>query len=175
MTGRHGVSFLLRSCPEYRTNAIHETDFRHQQIPYRKKGKAMDYYIKVNNTPIPVTEEVYKAYCRGARKERYFRESDIRNQTFFYDALDTEELNGSDMFCDLSAESVEAAAEKHILLEKLKDIIADLNDEEQHLICRLYVYGDSLRQLSRASNIPITTLHARHQRLLKKLKIFLEN
>lgn len=134
----------------------------------------MNYYIKVNNTQIPVTEEVYKAYCQGARKERYFRESDIRNQTFFYDALDTEELNGSDMFCDPSAESVEAQAEKHILLEKLKDSIAGLSGEEQQLICRLYIYGDSLRQLSKATKVPVTTLHARHQRLLKKLKNFLE-
>ena len=134
----------------------------------------MDYYIKVNDTQVPVTEEVYKAYCQGARKERYFRESDIRNQTFFYDALDTEELNGSEMFWDSSAESVEAEAEKHILLEKLKDSIASLSDEEQQLICRLYVYGDSLRQISKSSQIPLTTLHTRHQRLLKKLKNFLE-
>lgn len=134
----------------------------------------MDYYIKVKDTQIPVTEEVYKAYCQGARKERYFRESDIRNHTFFYDALDTEELNGSDMFCDPSAESVETEAEKHILLEKLRNSIAGLSDEEQHLICRLYVYGDSLRQLSKSMHVPLTTLHSRHQKLLHKLKKNLE-
>ena len=135
----------------------------------------MDYYIKLKNTQIPVTEEIYKAYCQGARKERYFRESDIRNQTIFYDALDTEELNGSDMFSDPAAESVEDAVQKHILLEKLKEIIGRLPKEEQHLLSRLYVYGDSLRQLSRTLDIPVTTLQARHQRLLKKLKKNLEN
>ena len=134
----------------------------------------MDYYIKLKNTQIPVTEEIYKAYCQGARKERYFRESDIRNQTFFYDALDTEELNGSDMFSDPAAESVEDAVQKHILLEKLKEIIGRLPKEEQHLLSRLYVYGDSLRQLSRTLDIPVTTLQARHQRLLKKLRKKLE-
>ena len=31
-----------------------------------KKGESpMDYYIKLKNTQIPVTEEVYKAYCQG--------------------------------------------------------------------------------------------------------------
>ena len=74
----------------------------------------MDYYIKIREKQIPVTEEVYKAYCQGARTERYFRESDIRNKTFFYDALDTEELNGCDMFWDADAQSVEEAAEKKI-------------------------------------------------------------
>jgi len=134
----------------------------------------MDYYIKIKETQIPVTEEVYKAYCKGERKERYFRESDIRNQTFFYDALDTEELNGSEMFWDASAESVEDAVEKHILLEKLKRSVSALSDEEQELLCRLYVYGDSLRQLARTMQVPLTTLHGRHQRLLHKLKNFLE-
>ena len=34
----------------------------------------MNYYIKVKGAPVPVSEEVYKAYCQGERKERYFRE-----------------------------------------------------------------------------------------------------
>lgn len=140
-----------------------------------KKGESpMDYYIKLKNTQIPVTEEVYKAYCQGARKERYFRESDIRNQTFFYDALDTEEVNGSDMFFDPAAESVEDAVQKNILLEKLKQAVTQLTEEERHLLSRLYIYGDSLRQLSRITAVPVTTLQARHQRLLKKLKNILE-
>lgn len=134
----------------------------------------MDYYIKLKDTKIPVTEEVYKAYCHGVRKERYFRESDIRNQTFFYDALDTEELKGSDMFWDPAAESVEDAAQKNILIEKLKQTVSQLTEEEQHLLSRLYIYGDSLRQLSRTMDIPVTTLQARHQRLLKKMKKNLE-
>ncbi len=134
----------------------------------------MDYYIKIREKQIPVTEEVYKAYCQGARKERYFRESDIRNQTFFYDALDTEELNGCDMFWDADAQSVEEAAEKNILLEKLKRHVKELGAQEQELIIRLYVYGESLRQLAKETGIPVTTLHARHQRLLKKLKKTLE-
>ena len=60
----------------------------------------MDYYIRIGDVAVPVSEEIYKVYCQGDRKERYFREGDRRNNTFFYDALDTEELNGSEMFSD---------------------------------------------------------------------------
>lgn len=130
----------------------------------------MDYYIKIKDTEVPVTEEIYKAYCQGARKERYFRESDYKNKTFFYDALDTEELNGSDMFFDATAESVEETAEKHWLLEKLRESMKELNESEREMLVRLYVYGDSLRSLARVKQIPVTTLQARHQRLLKKLR-----
>lgn len=110
----------------------------------------MDYYIKIRDTQVPVSEEIYKAYCQGARKERYFRESDSKNKTFFYDALDTEELNGCDLFSDPGAESVEDVAERHWLLEMLKKAMSELTEGEQELLCRLYVYEDSLRAYARA-------------------------
>lgn len=134
----------------------------------------MDYYIKVKDTQVPVTEQVYKAYCQGYRKERYFRESDYHNKTFFYDALDTEDMNGSEMFEDPAAESVEAQAERHCLLEMLRECIKELSENEQELLCRIYVYGESLRALSKAKGIPVTTLQSRHQKLLKKLRKKLE-
>ena len=106
---------------------------------------------------------------------RYTRRTAIRNQTFFYDALDTEELNGSEMFQDPDAQSVEDAAERNILLEKLRDSVGRLSDDEKELLSRLYVYGESLRRVAGTTGIPLTTLHGRHRRLLKKLKNFLEN
>lgn len=119
---------------------------------------------------MPVSEEIYKAYCRGERKERYFRESDQRHKVLFYDALDTEELNGSEMFWDPSAESVEAVAEKDWFLERLRESLKELSDGERELLGRLYVYQDSLRAVARSSGIPVTTLQARHQTILKKLR-----
>lgn len=130
----------------------------------------MDYYIRVQDIQVPVTEEIYKAYCQGARKERYFRESDYRNKTFFYDALDTEELNGNEMFCDPAAESVESLAERRWLGEGLREAIKDLNEGEKELLGRLYLYEESLRAIARSSGVPVTTLQARHRRLLQKLR-----
>lgn len=134
----------------------------------------MDYYIMVNSVPVPVTEAVYKEYCRGERKERYFRESDIRNRTLFYDALDTDELNGSEMFGDAKAEPVDEAAEKHWLLEQMKKEVEKLSDDERELLGRIYLYGDSLRAISGEMQIPLSTLHGRHMRILDKLRKNLE-
>ena len=50
----------------------------------------MNYYIQIDRRAIPVSEEIYKAYCKGIRKERYFAESDIHNHIFSYDSLDCE-------------------------------------------------------------------------------------
>ena len=74
------------------------------------------------------------------------------------------------MFWDPAAESVETIAEKRWLLEKLRDIIKGLSKEEKELIVRLYLYEESLRAIARSSGVPVTTLQARHQRLLKKLR-----
>ena len=43
----------------------------------------MDYYIKVRDVQVPVTEEIYKTYCRGERKERYFRKVIGKIKPFF--------------------------------------------------------------------------------------------
>lgn len=134
----------------------------------------MDYYIRIRDIQVPVSEEIYKVYCQGDRKERYFRESDRRNRTFYYDALDTEEMNGSEMFGDPEAESVEQQAEKHWFLERLRESLGDLSEGEKELLGRLYVYQESLRAVARRSGVPVTTLQARHQRLLQKLRRRLE-
>ena len=60
----------------------------------------MQYFIRIRGQEIPVTEPVYKLYCQGERKERYFRESDYHNKVFSYDALDTEEMNGCKLMAD---------------------------------------------------------------------------
>lgn len=135
-----------------------------------EKGVFMEYYIKVNQEKVPVSEAVYKEWCRGERKERYFREGDISNGVFSYDALDTEEMSGSDLFTNPFQISTEAAAEREIMTEWLPRAIEGLSAEEKKLLLRLYVYEESLRQISSKERIPVTTLQYRHKKILKKLK-----
>lgn len=135
----------------------------------------MDYYIKINRQNIPVSEAVYKAWCHGERKERYFQEGDISNGVFSYDALDTEDYNGSDLFSSPSQRSTEQAAEYHLMAELLPPALQTLTPEEKNLILRLYAYEESLRQISADTRIPLTTLQYRHKKILKKLNLFFEH
>ena len=89
---------------------------------------------------------------------------------FSYDALDTEEMNGSDLFTNPFQVSTEAAAEWEIMTEWLPTAIESLSAEEKRLLLRLYVYDESLRQISSNERIPVTTLQYRHKKILKKLK-----
>lgn len=135
----------------------------------------MNYFIWINNEEVPVSESVYRAYWKGVRKERYFTESDIHNHVFSYDALDTEEMNGEDMFfCD-SAIPVDEQVIGFIEAEQLHNAVNKLSNDEFYIINKLYFDNISMRRLSAESGISLSTLHYRHQRILKKLKSYLEN
>ena len=133
----------------------------------------MQYFIRIKDQEIPVTEPVYKLYCQGERKERYFRESDYHNKVFSYDSLDTEEMNGCELMADRRGRTVEEEVELRLETERLKRAITGLEEPEKELIRRIYVYERSLREISREDGIPVTTLHYRHQKILGKLKKFL--
>lgn len=129
-----------------------------------------EYFIWIDNRPVTVSEPVYKEYWRGRRKERYFAESDVHNKVFYYDALDTEETNGSDIFCDETSPSTDELAINHIEITHLHNVLKQLPDSDYELIHRLYFYGESLRSIARDKNVSLSTLHYRHMNILKKLK-----
>lgn len=133
-----------------------------------------EFIIWIDNKPITVTQSVYKAYWKGKRKERYFAESDIHNKVFYYDALDTEDTNGSDIFCDETNPPVDELVIEQLEINQLRNAMTQLTEHEYELICRLYFYGDTLRNISREKSIPLSTLHYRHKRILRKLRDIME-
>lgn len=135
----------------------------------------MEYYIKIGRQKVPVSEAVYKEWCRGERKERYFEESDIRNKVFSYDALDTDEWNGCDLFASPLQPSTEFLAERRLLLTRLANALLTLNADERTLLRRLYVDGLSLRRVAADNGVPLSTLQYRHQKILKNLRDFFEH
>ena len=134
----------------------------------------MLYYIRIDNRNIYVSKEIYKLYCKGQRKERHFRESDIHNRTFSYNALDTEDLNGCDLFQDTRSKSVEEQAEEALERSLLLKAMKGLDPRERDMIRRIYCYDQSLRQISRETGVPVTTLHYRHGKILRKLRSLME-
>ena len=111
----------------------------------------MQYYIRIDNRNVYVSEEIYKFYCKGERKERYFRESDIHNKTFYYNALDTEDFNGCDLFQDTRSKPVDEQAEEALERSLLFEAMKDLDPREKDIIRRIYCYDQSLRQISRGN------------------------
>lgn len=140
-----------------------------------KKGIIINYYIKIEQQNIPVSEEIYKIWQHGERKERYFREGDIRNGVFSYDALDGEGLNGSELFAEADRNPVEHQAERELLINALKQALNTLNKEDKELLAHIYCQEESLRSIAQSTGVPFTTLQYRHKKILKELRLLLEH
>ena len=66
--------------------------------------------------------------------------------------------------------SVENAAVKAVMLEKMQTCLELLAPKEKELITELFLKGKSERQLSRETGIPYMTIHDRKIKILGKLK-----
>ena len=137
----------------------------------RKKGIIIKYYIKIEQQNIPVSEEIYKIWQHGERKDRYFREGDIRNGVFSYDALDGEGLNGSELFAEKERNPVEHQAERDLLINALKQALNTLNKEDKELLARIYYRDNSLCKIAQNAGISFATLQYRHKKILMKLRL----
>lgn len=72
------------------------------------------------------------------------------------------------------SESVEDAAVKTVMIEKMRSSLKLLTPEEQNLIEELFFKGKSEHQLARQTGIAQRTIHDRKAKILGKLKKLLE-
>ena len=143
-----------------------------------------DYYLIINDQKVPVTEEVYRAYSQGHRKERYMTKDlktgrlaiandsivEIPSREDSYDRLleldrqfpDTRDLQPEDVVC------------KAEMLQALEKALHTLTDEELALIQEIFYLERSEREIGRTAGTPPTTVHSRKNAILKKLRKKLE-
>ena len=70
-------------------------------------AKEKEYRIRLHNTFVTVTREVYQAYYSEERKMKTLDEKDIRNGKVSVEAMDTDETLGIEMIPDAESPSVE--------------------------------------------------------------------
>ena len=120
-----------------------------------------------------VPEDAYKAFYKRKRREKYLKDRSKDNGDFSYDMLTTDEFNGEDILVDAVADTA-GEAEKNLLLDKLRLVIAGLSEDERQLLDALYYQGLTERDWSAQSGIPQKTINDRKKRLLIKLRKFFE-
>ena len=130
------------------------------------------YYIRVPEALVEVSEEVYKAYRYMDRHSQTLEEKDSRNQVLSYDALDTDEILGAELFPDQSSPSVEDQAIANIMSAKLRRCLALLSEEDRKLIQAIYYEGLSEREVAKREGIPRMTVKYRLGQIVEKLQKF---
>ena len=135
------------------------------------------FYIRVGNQVEQVTEEVYREYFKMDRRERYLEERDLVHGRFLYSQLDNvyEDVLGEEMIVDSLAEDLCDVIVSKIMIEKLKECLSLLSEEDLKLMIQLFYEEKSQRQLSVESGVPVMTISDRKNRVLKKIKKSMEN
>ena len=139
------------------------------------------YYIALGGQNFEVSRELYEAYYKGRRKERYFAH-DLKQEhtrmdretgqvTVIPSREDSYErlLDVKKQFAE-DAEGTEDAAIRAVMTEKLTVAIHTLTDEEKAIVHALFYQEVSEVELAKRMGMPRTTLRARKDKILAKLK-----
>lgn len=107
------------------------------------------YYIGLNGQTFEVSKELYEAYYKGQRKEKYFTH-DLKQEHIKVDketggiiVISSREdsyerlLEAEKQFAE-EAENVEDVAVREVMLEKLNEALRILTDEETAIIHALF-------------------------------------
>ena len=133
---------------------------------------AKEYYLYVRGQKVKVSEDIYKVYWREKEHEKYLEQVDKKNHLLFFSSLD-QDGNFVDNLADESVD-VEKIIETQILIETVRKAVSRLNDEERDIIERLYFNDETLRAVAKTQNISHPALIKRRDKILEKLKKFIE-
>ncbi|UQF80879.1 MAG: sigma-70 family RNA polymerase sigma factor [Mogibacterium diversum] len=131
------------------------------------------YYIFVGDEKIEVDQEVYKSYWQITNRERYLERLDRQNKLLFFSDLSTE-YSFEDTIANENYD-LEKIVETKMLIDRVREAIDSLNDEEREVIERLYYQDESLRSIATSKKISAPALLKRRNKILKKLKELLND
>lgn len=131
------------------------------------------YMIKVEGKLIEVTPDVYYAYFRMERQERWQEEKQQGHAVVSYDALDDGETVGVEVVPDLTTPSMEEAVMTREIHEKLHRVVDALPKAERDLIHAIYFDGMTTREYAKLSGLSQTGVSYRLRKILSKLKSFM--
>lgn len=132
------------------------------------------YFIPIEGKLIEVEENVYIAYYKMGRRERYLEERDKDNGVLSYDALDNNGMVGLEMFEDPSVQSLEDMALTKELVEQLHRCIDMLPKAERELIQAIYFDGMTDKDYSKSINKTQPAVSYRHKKTLSKLRFLMK-
>ena len=128
------------------------------------------YFIPIEGKLIEVEENVYVAYYKMDRRERYLEERDKDNGVVSYNTIDSQGIDGESGLQDVVTETMEAIALANELRNQLHRCIAALPRAERELIHAIYFEGMTETEYASKSNMTQSGISRRRKKTLSKLK-----
>lgn len=144
-----------------------------KQLEQADKSYMDKFFLPLHGMLMEVTEETYKEYYRGKRRQKYIDERSKANGDVSYNALDTDETLGEDVFADTKTD-VEAEVINKMTVAELRKAVHLLSPDERELIKILFIDGVTERKASEIYGVSQVAIHKRKNKILAKLKEFLE-
>ena len=127
-----------------------------------------EYYLYVNGQSVKDSEQIYKVYWWEKEHEKYLEQVDKKNHLLFFLSLDHD-----GHFVD-NIVDVEKIVETQMMIEAVRNAISRLNAEERYIIERLYFNDETVRSVAKLKSITHPALIKRRNKILEKLKNFIE-
>lgn len=144
-----------------------------KQLEQADKSYMDKFFLPLHGMLMEVTQETYKEYYRDERRQKYIDERSRLNGDVSYNALDTDETLGEDVFADEKTD-VEAEVINKMTVAELRKAFLLLSPDERELIKILFIDGVTERKASEIYSVSQVAIHKRKNRILAKLKDFLE-
>lgn len=135
----------------------------------KEEGYKTKQFIPLHGMLMEVTQEQYREFYKEKHRQKYLTEQSIENRDVPIDVLLAESSSGINFLEDWRVD-IAAEAEKNILLEKLKDAMHCLSDEEQLMIRRRYYDELTEMELAGIYGISQQAVSKRIRKVLKKLR-----
>ena len=136
------------------------------------KEYANKYFLPLHGMLMEVTEEEYKAYYKDKRRQKYIEERSRENGDVSYDALDSSDMLGESVLVDIET-NVEEQVTNKIILEQLHNAFLLLSEEEKEVITAIFKNNLTERELAKKKGVYHNAIHKQKNRILEKLKNFL--
>lgn len=133
-------------------------------------GPSKRRFIKVQNELVEVSEEVYIAYYKMARQERYLYEKDTAHGLLHYDEWTSEKMNGAEYIKDAYTNVEDEALQN--MGENIWREVDQIGDK--YGICRLVAMGKTEEEIAEIAGISQQAVNKAKQKLFKKLKNIFE-
>ena len=131
------------------------------------------FFISSYGVLMEVTQEFYQDYHREKNRLEYLERLDAEN-CISYHYLDTEEFCGEEILVDYDEDVVEQVTTK-LMIEKLRQVLPMLSEEEQILIHKHYFEEIPETELAIEYGITQQGMSKRISKIREKLKNLMEN
>lgn len=144
-----------------------------KQLEQADKSYMDKFFLPLHGMLMEVTEQTYREYYRDKRRQKYIDERSKANGDVSYNSFDTDELLGEDILVDKHID-VEAQVISKMTIEQLRKAFLLLSLDERELVKVLFIDGVTERKASEIYGISQVAIHKRKNKILTKLKEFLE-